>query len=1091
MKPRSGVALPLLVLAWLIAPSLSLRAQVPAPVRSLAWRTVRPAMASTTTSSVLNGTSPLFQYQDGKWNNGEGFTLNGTDADKGGWLNEDDGTGLIDSDIHTTVGWSSWNWASQYHPAQQQPVAIRRFVGYMRPNDVLPTAHPLYGPLPAGSGPFSNGTYVDQGAFEVFAPSQGPATATTPIVVIISNWQTQFMPLDFDRRQFGWLIYQGYFSPDGLVRNEKSATALPALPSRGMAGFLGNTNTGDDTVLRPPFLAQLVATAGHHGAGYWPIAAYAVQTVPGRQTTLQEQRNMQMLQAVLLMLQQPDSRNPLYPNALTAQQVADRVVVVFVGGSNGGHQSMWAAMRYPDKVHGAFCEVINPSIQRLFGEHDLGFAFSRLAGLPEQGATVTEWDFMNWGRYAWNQGYWIHDISFTRRQHRDQIFRPSYFRVGDEDITSTGTDWVSLVNGAWAASGQSLVPSAPSGWPASSKLSWSVTKTACHGELAETPNPYTGGSTFHFDYPAQGLINEAIANRGLQVSASASPTSVASEDRTASPAEQQLRGLDDPHEWALGRVGPGVSVSNTQLVEDAAWFEAVQPGAAGTWLGYKEAILIRDQRLYVVGAEGVVSCFQVDLTAGNRHRLEKVAQSTANGRPRSLGLEGFALAALPAGGSGWQLVVGTRRHLWKLDPGTLDVVAGPVELPWEVAQPHHMKVADVLPTQVNSGLEITFASAHGGLVFYSAALAPIYEWPEPGIVDFEPTGDHVVTVLSHRGVVADVSFAAVTGVNVDPILLAASRPIPRQLQEYTTVHQDPPSQGRPHDLEMMRCAHSGGVATLPVALWTADEDAAGGCAVRKYVPGSRLGESFAANIAGIPLGRGGLDMAPCRGGVAENGEERDHLLVLTRDRLHLFDEAGAPVGDKILFITGQAGNPYFPFGRQACAIAVGDLIDNSATGSTGPFDEEVVVASQSGALLWLHINDIAEPGSALSSAYDLVNVGASGSAIQPRANQSMSATWAMAERGGDLNHLHLLDQRGAYWRVGGTGGAVTLRDRDVAAVGARGWDDLGNRNSTGTAIAHSASGWQERLEIGPDPNLPPGLSSMDCIRLIHGVRSSR
>lgn len=196
------------------------------------------------------------------------------------------------------------------------------------------------------------------------------------------------------------------------------------------------------------------------------------------------------------------------------------------------------------------------------------------------------------------------------------------------------------------------------------------------------------------------------------------------------------------------------------------------------------------------------------------------------------------------------------------------------------------------------------------------------------------------------------------------------------------------------------------------------------------------------------------------GGIAQSVEEPgDNLLVLTGDRLHLFDAAGSYVADKTLFLTDQtAGNPYLPFGRQANAIVVGDLIDNGLTGSSGPFEEEVVVATQSGALLWLHANDLLTPGPNLGSAYYLANVGGANSQIQPRTNQCMSSTWAITQRAGDAGQLHLLDQRGGYWRVDGAGNVV-MQDREEFAYGARGWDDLGNRDVNGNVIQPTAGQW--------------------------------
>lgn len=1053
-------------LTLMSAPVLAQAIPVPAPVQPLANRHVHPSIATITPQTVLNGTGPLFQYPDGIWNHGEGFSATNLDHDQGGWFGEDDGSNVTVSHIHQTIGWSSWTWTSDTHPAS--PQQIRRFVGFLYAPLVsnLPTVHPLYGPLPAGSGPFNNGTYVDQGAFEAFAPMGQPAPGQK-IVVIINCWETTGAPRGQDGGNFG-SVYDGYFSPDGLRRNEHAPTTTQL---HHVSDFLANTSAY--TVLRPPFGHVMVATAAWHNANYYPIAAYVVQSMPARQTTLNEQRTMQLRQAMLLMLQQSDSRNPL-ATPLTPAQVEQRVVVVFVGGSNGGTQATFAGLRYPDRIHGAFNEVINPSHQRLFGEQDVNNAFGRLEGQTTGGGATSEWDTMNWGRYAWNQDYWIHDLGVPRGMVRNQIYRPTYFRVGDEDETSSGTDWAWLANGAaWTEAG--TTSSLPANWPAASRWAWSITKNACHGTMNATINPYTGGQTFYFDDAAHELILEAIANRTAQVTQTTVPTplTIPSENRTS-----QLRGLDDPHEWALGRPGVAMGATSTLLQNDDTWFANVQPGAAGTWLGHKEAMLIRDRKLYVVGAEGVVTAFDVDLTPGNAQRLRKVAQThDASGRPMSLGLDACALASTPV--SNWEIVVGTRRHLYKLDRTTLAVTAGPVELPWEVGQPHHMLVVDLLPNSFSggggtgNGAEIVFAALQGGLVFYSQGLQPLYEWPEPGIVDFVQTGVAKATILSQRGVVASVDFSAVTSPAMKPTLLAASRPLPRKYQQYVPSGQqvdelDSASQGRPLDLELMSVNDgSGGLQSRVIGLWQGDADSMAGVAVRSYVPSTLVaGRAFLENVDGsAPYGRGSADMAPCIVSDPDvKGKAGNHLLVLNGDRIHLFNTIGSSVGAKDLLFTSQAGNPYYPFGRQTHSIAVGDLVDNALTGSQGIYQEEVVIATQSGALMWMHINDIAAPGSLLGPAYHITNLGTPTSNFQPRTNQSMSATWGMAQRAGDTTHLHLLDQRGGYWTVDATGSA-RLVDRELMAVGTRGWDDLGNRNASGVLVPITTQSWIP-LELG-------------------------
>jgi hypothetical protein len=92
--------------------------------------------------------------------------------------------------------------------------------------------------------------------------------------------------------------------------------------------------------------------------------------------------------------------------------------------------------------------------------------------------------------------------------------------------------------------------------------------------------------------------------------------------------------------------------------------------------------------VFVGSADGLVSKFVVDQTPGMKQRLLRVKQTSR------LGHEVFAMTM-----AGNSLVVGTRRHLHRLDPATLLPQQAPVHLPWEVGQPHHMAFGDVLPSR--------------------------------------------------------------------------------------------------------------------------------------------------------------------------------------------------------------------------------------------------------------------------------------------------------------------------------------------------------------------------------------------------------
>jgi hypothetical protein len=92
-----------------------------------------------------------------------------------------------------------------------------------------------------------------------------------------------------------------------------------------------------------------------------------------------------------------------------------------------------------------------------------------------------------------------------------------------------------------------------------------------------------------------------------------------------------LRGLDDPQEWWLGRLGQPIPppAPNAPLVLDTAFSDAVNPGFTGSMPGSKEAMFIKEQRVYVGSADGFVTSFVVDTSPPNnlKQPLVKHARS--------------------------------------------------------------------------------------------------------------------------------------------------------------------------------------------------------------------------------------------------------------------------------------------------------------------------------------------------------------------------------------------------------------------------------------------------------------------------------
>lgn len=950
---------------------------------------------SGTTPPTVHGNSPLFNYRDGLWNNGEGFAASSApDADFGGWRGLDNGTGVTLADVREypypssspySAGWHSYTHIEEI--TSNGPQSMYRWVGYLRPAG-MPDAHGSDHPDPAVRNVPANQSVVwaNDAAFELFVPTV-PRNGR-PVILVVGIIATFGIP---DQGTQSRLIYPGIGGPDGLMRARPTNAAL----------WYQNLGDPQQRAVGPYVVARYqVQDAGY--PPFYPVVLAGVPPVIGRQTELVHQRVMQMAHAAKLMLGSAAHVPPGFGDPIDLNSIK----VVLVGGSNGGHQALWALQDQQDKIHGVFSAAINPSIQRLYSEQEVAYTLGHLSGANISGAQLSAHEAKDWQHWAWQRGRQIRDFSIMGQTLLGRMTRPVCCYVGDEDVTSTGTDWVRLLaGGAYPASGSGLTAGA-------NHLAFAIADKRCH-DGGTVNNPC--GSPF-FGYPSTVYEHELLFDVCAQVHASsATATPVAPMPATGSFD----RDFDDPSEWAFARQWTPPPAGG-ELLEDTTFFQTAQPGFAGTQLGRQESMIISGGRIYVGGTEGVVTEFEIDPADPVRRPL----RASRRAQPRSpsgtllqqgdpLGHAAFGLVKTSTG-----FVVGTRRHLIRLNSTMQEL--GRVALGWEQAKPYRLRVGEIFSQW--PGSEIVCVSDHGGLLVFSDSLAQSFEYREPGIKDVVLAGvsypsagtqsKTALSLLSERGVAANITLhdpgsSPPSGFMAE--LQAASAPIHEQ----------------PMDMEVQDI---GGAKYLIVATITGSPER---YVLRSYEPSTMnlvwqreyptfggsaplSGASDLATISVDPQQVGGDDAVP--------GE---HIVLLMGDAIQFHDESGFQTVRRDL--GGQNG---YPMARQASAIAVGEL---STGGPGGPYEQEIAIATQTGHVVWFHANELVATG-ALPATLQI------GQAVQPRTNQALSCTWCMARRGSN-SFLHVLDQSGLLWQVQGTGAISLLAWNDLAS-GTVAWADV-------------------------------------------------
>ncbi len=643
------------------------------------------------------------------------------------------------------------------------------------------------------------------------------------------------------------------------------------------------------------------------------ITAYIVPRVTHRDLTFTIQRALQLERVVQFMLQAPLT-SALSPPSQSVPQQND-VTVVAAGGSAGGLSSQLLPMLFPDRFHGATSYSFSGSLRRTVGDQDHNTYVSSLMGFGRPGQAYTRRECFQWISFLRSlkhlspQGLDYNDASFVTRWFAGLIRRPTYFLMSDEDNVTNGTEWASLFSGSFSNAGSATNPTV-----ANADVYWSRLDKTCHDSNSYVvPGAlHTGGNTTVQDLwkAVLYLIPKAEASR-----------------LTLGPIPGLFGSLSndhDPYDHVLAR--PDLQTRLNQraftpaplVTLDSAW--SARHRGCGTWLGHDDSMIVDGGYVYVGSAGGVVTKLEVDAVSGD---FKIVAQS------QSLGYRASAMDI-----ENGQLVVATYRHLHVLSASTLAPIRD-VALDWEHSRPSRLRVVDLY---ADGNSWIVFSSQNGELVAWDANLTTHFELGEPGIVDFafgaapRVSGGSVslpIYLASDRGRIVKIEFskasntAEVIGVSL-------------------------PFVGNPKDLTVF----PSGVGSFSLAsLWTRTGAAASDSIRLHSMTNAFNNDNMLTSFQFSDIGNVGRGLLPA-GTIVDDLEfvagggsfPHDGFLVLHGTKLRYESLCTACTKEVDLSVFAAAGYPL--------AIEIGDI----AAGGSHP--DEVVISTESGQVLWMHLDDL-------------------------------------------------------------------------------------------------------------------------------------
>ncbi|MBK8978465.1 MAG: hypothetical protein IPM29_21410 [Planctomycetes bacterium] len=931
--------------------------------------------------------TPQFNVPDGVWNHGEGFrTGTAADADYGGHLGGWHATGAAAVepglevgdifDVAATLGgpqgWQPYDW---YDRNTDRTYRVRRFVGYLRPGQLGPY------PAPTGSEPT-----IEDAAFQLFAPD-GAGPFTDDLVVVLNCWGTSEKPVVAVGGRFAY-PGRGRLA-NGLVPNPDPFTA--ANEAAGLGAY---------------------ATV-HAPAGVVVISGDIVPRIFGRPAVFDVQRIRELRRAVELLLQLPDT-DPRHPPGFPVLQSGQGFACLVYGGSYGGMTSQLLGLIWPNEFQGVSAHLFGASLRRVMADQfNLAYMVQR-GGFAAWGGAYYPEDTLEWGTtlrihgpHLQGFGWDYFNASVLLRLRRQELFRPYNWLQTDEDTIGQGTDYRTLLSGVRAYDSEYVQLGPPvlthttidrrghaPGWHLAP-----ISQTPSFGARRATLDllPYV-----HLSWSSQPVV--------------------------AVPQYVPDDGSEDSYAWVHDRDRMPDYVDDPPadpLVLDASFGLGGHTAGHGLSLGLRESLCVaageglESPSIYAGDADGVVTRYVLNPTTLG---LDAVARSV----PLGYGAFALAVGELEGGGDGPEVVVGTKNDMFVLDGTTLQLLPGRhVTLGFEHTSPSRVQIADVFAGPDYPGNEIVFTSLLGHLVVFSSdGFNAMTDLGEPGIEDlavlagvqsgYATTDSRMpLLLLSHRGHLAHVTCNK----QPDP---TSRNPHPAQVQAWTVGEH-----GLPADLEIVDAPVGGGKVAVAAYRTAFDTDPNGRVARPIMAFDALTLQPASMGTHGIPewlgwselltVGSTFVDIAPVH---AADGQTLLGFVLLLDGRIVWVPLSGTPAQRLGYRLDG------FPPAARAVAVTTADLCSRSGG---EPFHEEVILSTLGGHVVWFHLQDMLDNGSA--EYLSLPGVPAPPSTIAiPYTNATLAGTWGMvAHDEGNGTRIFAANQSGELFDVDPVTGSAMRR----------------------------------------------------------------